>query len=156
MSLISAGSISLDSTFKCAYYFVLYLWIPGYFVCYCSVYASQLIKSFPISSLVCLYGFYHASSHHFSPSIKSTLILTIRIKIIIKLQIYITTLLYIPFTTHAHSNGKLCITASELMKESEKHIFYCKTSWFGFYVLFILWCVWKLYGPEKYFGRSHI
>jgi hypothetical protein len=55
---------------------------------------------------------------------KSTRILTFIIKILINLQIYRTSLLCIPLTIDANPDEKGCITASKLIKKSEK---YCKS-----------------------------
>ncbi len=69
-------------------------------------------------------------------SIKSTLILTFIIKLIINIQTYRTTLPYTPLTIDANPGRKGCLTASKLIKNQRNR--FIPKSYFAFYVLFII------------------
>jgi hypothetical protein len=99
-------------------------------VCWCLLfYHSDQTRSFHFI-VVCFFfgGFSYENvriTYHFFSS-KKYLILTFKIKFIINLQIYTTSLLCTPLTilTRILHDEKGCITASKLIKESEK---YCKS-----------------------------
>ncbi len=104
-----------------------------------------LIKPSPFTPCFCFCGFCQARIIEIISSLPSKVNHN---KSIIKLQI---TELY----TDANPNGKWCLNALA-HKKTEKHMHSKKVDLVYMYILFILWWVWKLYGPEKYFGRSHI